>query len=477
MKALYLRKSREDTTNKEETLSRQLEALTALADTKGYKDYDVYQEVESSVSFNRPELTRLLENIGKYDGILVTHTDRLGRDIGLLDEIKKICIANGVHIITPDTVITFEDDNAEILYGFNSVLADFEYKKTRKKLIQGKINAIKHRGRWQSGKPPLGYRVNRESMTLVPHPDEKVIYRFIVNKALEGYSTGKIADMCRSNGWKGKLGKHIAPSSIRTILGNRTYLGEVHYNSVKYGHTKATNCHEPLISVSDFNQIQKLIRSRRNKDKISSQGVKTPIDNLVYCPLCAHYKVISKNTATGGYFIKKCKYRLPNGELCQNRGIKVTEVVNAVMEEVYRHKDVYKEQIERLLSENTSTEHEHLTDTINRLDRDIKGKEAALNKLLDLYLDGDMLKERYQTKKDLIHKEIEALTETKGQYEYERDSLDVDTQVSKLTHNLNRIEQLSSRSIEGQNRSLKTIIDRIEFIRDNDAVSIVISWL
>ncbi|NRG47796.1 recombinase family protein [Bacillus sp. CRN 9] len=79
--ALYVRKSREEVGGAEETLQSQRETLIRIAEQKGY-NYELFQEVESSINWNRPELAKMLEGImqGKYSRVLVTHTDRLSRD-------------------------------------------------------------------------------------------------------------------------------------------------------------------------------------------------------------------------------------------------------------------------------------------------------------------------------------------------------------------------------------------------------------
>ena len=76
-KALYVRKSREGEHGAEDTLFTQRESLLRYAKGKGYKDVDVYEEIESSIEWNRPELSRLvtgLEN-GIYSTIIVAHLD------------------------------------------------------------------------------------------------------------------------------------------------------------------------------------------------------------------------------------------------------------------------------------------------------------------------------------------------------------------------------------------------------------------
>ncbi|WP_191561608.1 recombinase family protein [Metabacillus idriensis] len=108
--ALYVRKSREEEGGAEETLHNQRETLIRIAEQKGYR-YDLFQEVESSINWNRPELAKMLEGIiqGKYSRVLVTHPDRLSRDERDSAELKEIFIEHGIIIETPDNTIDLSD--------------------------------------------------------------------------------------------------------------------------------------------------------------------------------------------------------------------------------------------------------------------------------------------------------------------------------------------------------------------------------
>lgn len=57
-----MRKSREEEGGKEEILHNQRETLIRLAKSKGY-EYELFQEVESSIKWNRPKLAKMLEGI------------------------------------------------------------------------------------------------------------------------------------------------------------------------------------------------------------------------------------------------------------------------------------------------------------------------------------------------------------------------------------------------------------------------------
>nr|WP_282035215.1 recombinase family protein [Metabacillus indicus] len=95
-----------------------------MADQKEYS-YDLFQEVEPLINWNRSELLKMLEGVmqGKYSRVLVIHTDRLSRDERNSAELKEIFIEHDIIIETPDSTIDLLDEKQELMFGFTSVLS------------------------------------------------------------------------------------------------------------------------------------------------------------------------------------------------------------------------------------------------------------------------------------------------------------------------------------------------------------------
>lgn len=295
--AIYVRKSREDEGGAEETLHNQRETLIRLAQSKKY-NYNIFQEVESSVKWHRPELTKMIEGIlqGKYSRVLVTHVDRLSRDERDLAELKEIFTEHEVIIETPDNVIDFSDENQELWFRFTSVLSAYEYKRIRQRLIQGKYNAVAIKNRWIGSVAPLGYTWDKNIKKLIVNPDEAKIVKKMFDLALLGYSSRQIADKLNKLGYRTRKGNPFRTDKVLRTLQNRVYLGEAKYNSKRLKKTAvAENCHEPLMTEDEFNQIQSLLKSRRSKENLYSLGVKSCVNKLLVCGVCGKGLTIQKN--------------------------------------------------------------------------------------------------------------------------------------------------------------------------------------
>lgn len=484
--ALYIRKSREDENDKEHTLDTQRMILKHLASSKGIEDYDIYQEVESSIKIDRPELTRLLKNIGQYTHILVTHIDRLGRDIGLLDDIKKLCKEHGVSIITPEQKITFDDDNQDLLYGFSSVLSDFEYKRIRYRLLKGKLDAVKHKGKFLQSVPPYGYYIDKDTHKLVEDPETSPGLKLIFELALQNYSHREIAEKLNERGYRTVRGNEFKDSTIRLILRNRHYLGEIHFNSKSMKENVVIeNAHPPLVSEQDFKRIQKLTSTRASSPKMKYLGVKSSLDGLLKCPRCGYFYTIKKSRNVNKTKQKrhkahaeKCRYpRKSDDTMCPTKGFQLYVVEEIVFERLARKEEEIRKDLNMLLSNDTSDQEEVLYEKASAIETQVKRKRTALGRLLDLFLDQGIDKEAYTEKKNTLEQQLSVLEGDYTAISNEIVTLDTSNVSEELTHSLDIIKMIHESDLPDQNRLLRQIIKDIEVYRVDDNIDITINWL
>lgn len=484
--ALYIRKSREDEKDKEHTLDTQRTILRHLASSKGIDDYDIYQEVDSSIKIDRPELTRMLKKINQYTHILVTHIDRLGRDIGLLDDIKKICKEHGVTIITPEQTITFKNDNEDLLFGFSSVLSDYEYRRIRYRLLRGKLDGVKHNGYYTSSDFPHGYAKDPKTRRLVINEEEAPYVRLMFEMGLKNHYFSEIAEAINKRGYKTRRGNDFTADTIREMIKNKHYLGNTYYHSkaldekvVKEG------THPPLVSEEDFNRVQKLIEGRSPSSKPKSLGLKTCLDGLLKCPRCGYYHGIRRNRKKKGEgseryapMAEKCRYpRKSDDTMCKTNAYKVSIVEEVVFDKLKEKEDQIKSDLETLLGNDTSDQESVLKIKAEGIEAQIRRKRDALGKLLDLFINGHMdSKEQYLENKNALEQQLSVLESDYEKVSYELNNLDTSTVKEELTRDLEVIEEIRNSDIKDQNRLLRQLIKHIEVWRQGDSIDITIKW-
>jgi site-specific DNA recombinase len=477
--ALYIRKSREGENGADETLHTQKETLIRLAEEKGYNNPDVFEEIESSIKWNRPELAKMVASIeeGKYDRILVTHIDdRLGRDIGLLDDIKKLCMEHEIIIETPDNVIRFDDENQELLFGFSSVLSDFEYKRIRHRLNKGKYDAVAISNRWIGSIAPIGYTWDKNSKQLIVNEDEKKIVRKMVELALQGYSSRLIAEKVNKLGYRSRKGVPFKTDRVLGILHNRVYLGESKYDSKRLKKVAiAKDTHEALMTEAEFNKIQDLFNSRRSKENLQSLGVKSSVNKLLVCGVCGKGLTIQKNNKVtkGGndasfYQIRPCRHQIDEDTICYNAGCKISYVEDAVIQELKSHKIQLQQELVNLLENDTSDIEDSLTSTLEKLQAELTKQERKAKRLLDLYLDEELDKKSYQERKQTAEDTITALKNEISIVQHKLNSLDASAQLAKVNEVMDMIENFEDMELEEQNATLKLLINHIVFTRTTE---------
>ncbi|WP_026581556.1 recombinase family protein [Bacillus sp. J33] len=486
--ALYVRKSREEDGGTEETLLNQRETLVRIAEQKGYS-YDIFQEVESSINWNRPELAKMLEGIiqGKYSRVLVTHPDRLSRDERDSAELKEIFIEHGIIIETPDNTIDLSDENQELMFGFTSVLSAYEYKRIRHRLNKGKYDAVAIKNRWIGSIAPIGYTWDKNTKQLLVNPEEKKIVRKMVELALLGYSSRQIADKVNKLGYRSRKGNTFKTDRVLGILQNRVYLGESSYNSKRLKKTAiAKNTHEAIMTEQEFNQIQTLFKLRRSKENLQSLGIKSPVNKLLVCGVCGKGMTIQLNNKvrkTGRnysfYQIRPCRNHIDLETKCHNGGAAIYKVENAVLEALNLYKKELEQTLVSLLAEDTSGIEESLVCTLEGLKVDLAKQERKAKRLLDLYLDEELDKDSYQQKKKVLEETISALKDEISIIQTKLESLDASVQVEKVKGIIEMIDTFEELDLEEQNATLKLIIAGIVFTKTaetNNEPVIDIKW-
>lgn len=478
-KALYIRKSREDEGGIQDTLHNQREGLKSLAESRGYTEYDIFEEVESSIKWNRPELSRLVLGLeaGTYDTILVAHIDRLGRDIGLLDDIKKLCIEHGVTIETPEQRITFEDDNQELLFGFSSVLSDYEYKRIRHRLQKGKVDTVNLRKRWIASTPPLGYYYDKESKILRVDDKEAPIYRYLVDTALEGNSFASVARKANALGYRTRKGNLFNPTRVQKLLYNRTYLGEAEYNSSRLKiKARAKNCHEALITIDEHNEIKRLAYGRRNRSYSRSKEVRSMLDGLIYCRVCGGVLTLNQDAKkrkdgsriTTWYYRRCIKQDEWGYKSCTVKGCKVDDVNEAVVSAIKQHRNDLYALLTSLADNDTTSLETAVKAKIKGFTAEVRKQETKKAKLLDLYLEDSLPKDVFDARKAEADTAISMLQIEIENAEKSLQTLDTTAHAERIKGAIDLIDGFEHLTLEQQNNFLRGVIASIDYERSAD---------
>jgi len=242
--AIYLRRSTDDE-HQPFSISAQDSALGKYVTTQpGWTLVATFTDDASGATTDRPGLQQALRaaRAGRFDVLLVYRVDRFSRRLsdllGLLNELEEAGVAFASATEPFDTSTSI----GRMLVQLLGVFAEFERETIIDRVTKGMAMKAS-KGKWPGGSRPYGSHVDRETHTLVPHPQEaphlREIFRLFVGERL---GTRAIADELNRRGVSNRTGKPWSGHTINRIIANPAYAGDI-----AYGDVYVEDNHEPLI--------------------------------------------------------------------------------------------------------------------------------------------------------------------------------------------------------------------------------------
>lgn len=252
--ALYIRVSTLDQAREGYSLAAQQAALEAWATAHGYATQLYADEGISGKDIrHRPAMCQMLADVeaGKIAVVAVWALSRLTRSVADLYAMQDLLAAHDVGLFIHTEGFDTGTPTGRAMMGFVGIFAQWEREVTAERVR----DALAERA--AQGKRTchcvLGYDLSGAD-DLVPNQAEAEMVRYIFAKYLEHRSLSAVAELCRIKGYHGKRGREMCAWSVRIILSRPIYAG---YNSWHGQLIKGS--HQPLISVADFNRVQRIL--------------------------------------------------------------------------------------------------------------------------------------------------------------------------------------------------------------------------
>ncbi|WP_018782165.1 recombinase family protein [Bacillus sp. 95MFCvi2.1] len=463
--AIYLRLSRnEEQLNIDEILSNHRNALTKLAKQQKLT-YDIYQEISSGVNTDRPQLNLLLSRLDDYDALLVMDIDRISRDNAHAEEIKKMLILHDIKILTPQGAIDLSQESNEMLFSFQAMMANFEYKQIRKRLGRGRLAAAEQ-GKWtMSNRVPLGYKKNEEKRLEIVEDEAKII-RFIFQKTLERVSANEIAKQLDTLGWRSRNGKVLTSAHISQVRRNVVYYGVVQacrrVNGRVVDEVFVENAHEPIISKQTFLEVQEILAENTTGNFFHKLKAKRRLQNLIYCNCCGRKRYLQSDGA-GKEFIKSCSYKIDNN-VCQDRGHKYEPVEQYVLQRVKERKQKVEKALEKLKSLDIVDEEKELIVRREALEKQLNKFEKRQRNLKTMRMDGEISKAEFYEMRDENEGKIKSIRQQIDLIDIQLEDLsNTDEKQCEYEYIIGMLERLEELEPEACNAFLKRFIKKIWF--------------
>jgi site-specific DNA recombinase len=233
---------------------------------------------------------------------------------------------------------------------------------------------------------PFGYKAAGDART-PPVVDPQAAEG--IRLAFETYGAGKasdqeVADLLNDRGYRTARGRRFSKDTIRDLLQNRFYVGDVAYGTKHKGQPIEyfRGQHEPLISEDLFQTCQEIRRRRAGAPRTYQQAYRVYLLNgIAYCDVCGR-SLRGQSTRSGLYYREMFKVRgfrdCPNAQVGTR-----TEVVDAQVGRLFGSLSLpedWQQQLEMLL---------HREEELMALERRRERLEAEKRRLKQLYIRGE----------------------------------------------------------------------------------------
>ena len=418
MKAVaYLRVSTKEQAEEGYSIAAQQEACVRYATERGWELLDIYSDRgESARTADRPQFQLMLRRIAEDDSVrfLVVHKlDRLARNIRDYAEVREMLERAGVelHSVTEGLEATA---SGKMVEGMLAVVAEWYSNNLSAEIRKGQQQKLREGG-WPTA-APIGYRNVREETGTGPRrgraiivPDEQAP---LVQQAFELYGSGgwsltALADELHVRGLRNRRGGRVARSRVHSVLRSPVYIGKVPWKGAIYEGT-----HEAIVPEDLFQHVQELLDAH-DRSKERQRRHTHFLKGILRCGACGDrliYNVVKgRNKRDFPYFA--CASHFNARERCGEPYVPTATLESAV-EDLYREIKLppgFEERLEVILEDEVARSERHRAQASRFASRRLERLANERERLLDLYLGGDIDRETFRARKEKIEAETRDL--------------------------------------------------------------------
>ena len=435
--ALYCRLSSDDAYLGESgSIQTQKALLTQYCKENNIAVYDIYADDGfSGTNFERPDFKRMLTDLEQHKAnmVIVKDLSRFGREYAQM----------GMHIENDfeDWNIRFISigENIDTLNGTDGVLMPItnvinsHYAKECSRKTKQARRALAKEGKFIGSRAPYGYiKDPKDRHHLIVDDEAAAVVKYIFQMFCNGIGFVKMTkilrerevlnpqayfnknnpDYYKSDYWRQDFNWHA--TSIRTILNNPVYLGQVTFGRTKtVGRIKkkkiateesdwivVENTHEAIIDRETWDLVHDIMKNRRRETK---RGDVQMFSGLVKCADCGSALNVSYDAKKGVFGSFSCwVYKNYGKERCSSHSISYKTLYNLVLDDIRRQaasvaesKEDYINILQCKMNERTAQEIKTDKSILKKAEKRIVQLEKVLNKLYEDRALDKITEERY----------------------------------------------------------------------------------
>jgi len=402
---IYARKSSEG----EERQARSIADQLALVWKRVHKDkLNIVEELTESQTARHPgrpvfeHMINMIE-IGKADGIIAYHPDRLARN--------SVDGGKIMHLLDTGklTDLQFEhfwfENTPQGLYMLYLAFAQSKfYTDNLSQNVRRGINSRLERGIYP-GCAKRGYMNHPKTHEIIPNPDTFDL----VEEMFELYATGDfgfgfLGIAMDEKGLHNNSGGVLSASQVQKMLKDPFYYGHFKYNDELY-----EGIHKPCVTKELYDQVQ-VVMKNKGKGKTRKKH-SHPFLGFMTCDECG-YAITAQRTK--GHLYYRCSKKSLNGSVqCSQpylREESLVEQLKAIMDKVAMPLDWIEGFLSKIQEKEKKLESRE-NGQYSELDAQAEEIQAKISRLADLYIERDISRAEYLARKEELLSQRVALLE------------------------------------------------------------------
>ena len=395
--ALYIRVSTTDQAQHGYSLEAQESLLRSYAAQNGMIVYDLYADKGKSANkalSKRTELNRMLHDaeLKKFDCILFKDITRWSRNSAQYYAVQDRLDRYGVYwLAVEQPYLETKTPTGRFQVTVMLGTAQLESENTSQRIKFVMANRVAQGGAINgSAKLPLGYMVSElnGSKTVVKDPEQSEI---VID----------LFDHYRKNQNQHELGRYLKDQYGITIW--QPNLSKLLRNTMYYGEYRGNpNYCEPYLTKSEWDAIQRIkpVYSRQTHNNLYL------FRGLLRCPECG--RTMNARYKQTGQVYYACQYHLNYHECGYSKSHRQDRIESYLLDNIKPMLDAVNVKPKKA--------EQNKRNNANRM----KSLQAKLERLKNLYIDGDLSKDEYTKKRDAVRAELGKLESDRSELDYDR---------------------------------------------------------